>query len=131
MIDYYEKYGIDRNEDPKAIKEKLRLEQRHWFKRQSTTQDEKVLEDVVQHINELDEILALYKSGHEEERRKYDAELDKQRKVRADGLRKMEEGADGLRKMEEGADGLRKNGRRSRWPSKNGRRSRGFTKNRW
>lgn len=89
VIDYYEKYGIDRDEKWEAIKEKLKKEQKKWMKRSSSTNEKEVLDEVFHHIDEISEALALFKPGNEEKRKQYDAKLDeqKQRQVSDDNVK--------------------------------------------
>ena len=89
VVDYYEKYGIDRDEKWETIKEKLKKEQKKWMKRSSSTNEKEVLDEVFQQIDEISEVLALFKPGNEEKRKQYDAKLDeqKQRQVSDDNVK--------------------------------------------
>lgn len=90
VIDYYEKYGIDRAEKWETIKEKLKKEQRKWMKRSSSTNEKEVLEEIFQHIDEISEVLALFKPGNEEKRKQYDVILEQQKKQVGDDAKEEE-----------------------------------------
>lgn len=80
LVDYYERYGIDKNEKWETIKEKLKKEQIKWLKRSSSTNEKTVLDEIFQYINEISTALTLFKPGNEDKRKKYDLELEQQKK---------------------------------------------------
>lgn len=90
IIDYYEKYGIDRDEKWEAIKEKLKKEQKKWMKRSSSTNEKEVLDEVFQHIDEISEVLNLFKPGNKEKRKQYDTMLEQQKREQVDDNDKEE-----------------------------------------
>lgn len=89
VIDYYEKYDIRRDEKWETIKDKLKKEQKKWIKRSSSTNEKEVLDEVFQHIDEISEVLDLFKPENYEKRKQYDAKLDeqKQRQVSEDNVK--------------------------------------------
>ena len=80
LVDYYEQYGIDKDEKWETIKEKLKKEQRKWMKRSSSTNEKKVLDEVFQRIDEISEVLELFKPENKEKRNQYDAKLEQQKR---------------------------------------------------
>lgn len=79
MIDYYEKYGIKRDDDWKTIKQNLSIKSRDLMNRQSTTPYKDTLMEINEELDQIDEALALFKPGNEEKRKQYDAKLDEQK----------------------------------------------------
>lgn len=80
MIDYYKKYGIDRDEKWETIRRKLTKEQVKWVKRAAATSNPTVLDEIFQQIDEISAVWVLLKPGNKEKRNKYDARLEQQRK---------------------------------------------------
>ena len=87
VIDYYEKYGIDRAEKWETIKEKLKKEQKKWINRSSSTNEKEVLEEICQHIDEISKVFVLLKPGNEEKRKQYDVMLERQKKQVGDDVK--------------------------------------------
>jgi hypothetical protein len=79
VIDYYEKYGIKRDDDWKTIKQNLSIKQRDLMNRQSTTPYKDTLMEINEELDQIDEALDLFKPGNEEKRKQYDAKLDEQK----------------------------------------------------
>jgi hypothetical protein len=102
VVDYYEKYGIGRNEDYKSIKERLGKEQRDWMNRQSATNNEETLAEIKSIIDEIGDAIILFKPGNEEKRAEYDAKLEQQKKreeVNGDSVKVDGSAREGINKI--------------------------------
>lgn len=60
IVDYYEKYGISHNEDWTTIRPKLKELSKTWMKRQSTSKNGDILEEINRELDQIDEALRIF-----------------------------------------------------------------------
>lgn len=79
VVDYYDKYGIKPDDNWKVIKQKLGKESAAWSKRQSTTNEKEVLEQIEKELLEIDKAYGIFNPKNKAERENYDALLERQK----------------------------------------------------
>ena len=75
VIDYYEVYGFNKDDNWDKIKSILGKEAKKWMKRQSTANNQKSLEEINEKLAEIDKVLQIFNPQNAQERLKYDAAL--------------------------------------------------------
>ena len=102
VVDYYEKYGIGRNEDSTLIRKKLGKEQRKWMNRQSSTNDEETLAEIKSISDEISNAISIFNPKYKERRAEYDAKLEQQKKreeVNGDSVKVDGSAREGINKI--------------------------------
>ena len=86
VVDYYEKYGIERGEDSKVVYEKLKKMMRLWINRQNSTtpSDQETLKKVQKEIEQLDEALRIFDPQNKQLLQDYDERLSQRETGKAE-----------------------------------------------
>lgn len=107
IVDYYEKYGINPEDDIEAINKQLRKIQRKWINRQNSTDpsQKETFQMIEQELTQLDVAMQIFDSKNPGAKAKYDERLRRQKE--ASERQEVEEQQS---KREDGTETPRKSG---------------------